>query len=127
MSGLSPDLLSGWIDELEALEHWAALFSSDPLGVGSPSSVEIAGDVYARQDAIGLFTRTGTTSLTLSSALVFRGLEPGVTVAAVGFFDSAFGTTGFLHRSMVPGGAKSYPAGGTFVLPAGEYVVGLDL
>ena len=126
MTGFSDTLRSGWIDQLAAMPHWGALFSADPLGVGTPSSVEVPGGTYARQDTSGLWTRSSVAVLTLNTACIFRGLPPGASVAAVGFFDSAFGSTGFLHRALLPA-AVNFPSGGTWVLPAGEYAAGLDL
>jgi hypothetical protein len=126
MDGISLDLRAEWIDDLAAREHYGALFSADPFGVGTPTSVELAGALYTRQDTTGLWTRSGPALLTLSTAVVWRNLAPGAVVAAVGFMDTAFGAGGLLHRALVdpPG---SYPSGGTFLLPAGEYGVGLDL
>lgn len=126
MSGFSDELLSGWTDQLVARAHFGALFASDPLGTGSPASVEIAGATYSRQDASGLWTRSTARSLTLNAPLVWRSIPPGVSVAAVGFFDTAFGTGGFLHRSMLAA-PVGFPAGGSWVLPAGEYAVGFNL
>lgn len=125
MDGISLELRTEWIDDLEGHEHFGALFFSDPFGVGEPATVEITGGVYSRQEATGLWTRSSPTAITLNTAVVWRALTPGTTVAAVGFMDSAFGTTGLLHRAMLPE-PDHFPAGGTWVLPAGEYVAGLD-
>lgn len=125
MSGIAPGVLSGWIDELYARPHWGALFASDPLAVGNPATVEIAGTLYARQDASGLLTRSGPTSILVNSAVTWLNIEPGTSVVAVGFFDSAFGST-LLHRVMLPEPAD-FPSGGGWILPANEYATGIDI
>ena len=126
MNGFSIEVRTGWMDDMEGRDHFGALFSADPFGVSSPTSVEVGGETYARQDASGLFTRSSPTSITLGTALLWRALQPGTMIAAVGFFDTAFGTTGLLHRALLDE-PISYPSGGSWVLPVGEYVAGLDL
>lgn len=112
-----------WMDEIEALEIWMALFSADPEGSPDPALLEIESGVYTRQES--LWTRTDATHLTLASGLVWRNLPPGAIVAAVGGFDDAF-TGDYLFSGLVLPDPVSYPAGGTYVLPAGEYVLSID-
>lgn len=126
MPGISTALLEQWTDDLQDRPHWGTLFSADPYTVSEPATVELAGATFARQDGSGMFTRSSTTTLTVTTAVIFRGLEPGAVVAAVGFFDDAFASTLLLHRAMLPA-PVDFPSGGTWVLPAGEYVTGFDL
>jgi hypothetical protein len=125
-NGISNGVITGWVDSLFATDHYGALFNNDPFATTPPTSVEIGGSLYARQDAIGAWDRTSFSTMRLNTALVWRNLPPGTVIAAVGFFSSAFGTTGILHRAMldVP---VAFPAGGTWVLPAGEYSAGVDM
>ena len=125
-NGISGPVVSGWIDSLQATAHYGALFSADPFSITPPSSVEVGGALYSRQDATGLWDRIGLSVIRLNTALVWRNLAPGTSIAAVGFMDSPFGTMGMLHRAMLDD-AVSFPAGGTWVLPAGEYSAGIDL
>jgi hypothetical protein len=123
-SSFSIELLTTWMDQLDSTDKFMALFSADPLAVSDPSSVEIIGVTYARQDST--WNRVSPTRLTLAAAVVWRSLPPGAVVAAVGGFNDAFAATGFLFRDMLPT-PITYPSGGSYVLPAGEYDLGFDL
>lgn len=113
-------LTSGWVDELAAKTIFLALFSADPAGSSNPAALEIIGGVYARQDT--LWTRTSPSLLTLNEDAIFRNLPPGAAVAAVGGFDAAF--NGNLLFSDVLAEPLSFPVGGTYIVPAGQYAVG---
>lgn len=120
---INVDILEGWMDEIEAMEKWMAAFFADPHGLSSPASVEVSGDVYARQET--LWTRTGPTVLTLASTVRFRNLPPGAVVGAVGPFDDPFGGL-LVCSALVAPEPISYPAGGTYTVPAGEYEIRID-
>jgi hypothetical protein len=62
---------------------------------------------------------------------MLQGIEPGTTIVGIGAFDDAYGgelvfADLFVDESGNPT-PLSYPSGGTFVLPASEYVIGLDV
>jgi len=119
----STTVLSQWMDDMEAREKWLALVSADPRTATDPLAVEIIGGVYARQ--LGSWTRTGPRALTLDAGVVWRNLVPGTQVAGVAGFDAEFnGTLLFTDMLIEP---MNYPAGGSYVLPANQYVLGLDI
>lgn len=122
-------VIEEWMDGIEDREKHMALFSADPWGVADPTTVEVIGGTYSRQDSLWL--RNDVRSIILDAGVVWRSLVPGTAIAAVGAFDSAFGDV-LLFRSMlldVDGNPdpKVFPAGGTYALSAGEYVVGIDV
>lgn len=118
----APYLVRGWMDEVEAKDKYLALFATDPL-IGNPYAAEIVGGIYSRQ--LSLWTRTSDFAMTLSEGVLWRSLVPGTVVRAVGAFDAAFNGN-LLFRSLF-NEAVEYPAGGTYPLPAGEYVIGIDV
>ena len=120
--GWSASKLQTWVDEIEALDIWMAAFSADPEGAGDPALLEIIGGTYVRQTSA--WTRTSALTLTLASPVIFSGIPPGGVIAAIGGFDDAFAGT-FLFSDLLPD-PESYPSGGTYVLPAGEFVVGFE-
>jgi hypothetical protein len=116
-------LTSGWIDEVVAADKWLSLVAADPFTVGDPLTVEVVGGSLARQQ--GVWVRTSATLLTLDETVVFHGLPPGARVAGVaGFDDDVNGHLLFADLLDTP---QDFPSGGTFVLPAGEYVLGIDV
>ena len=118
----APWVIKGWIDWLEGQDKYLALFASDPL-VGDPLAAEIVGGIYARQDSV--WTRSTDYALTLTEGVLWRSLVPGTVVRAVGAFDAAFNGN-LLFRTLLDAPVE-YPTGGTYPLPAGEYVVGIDV
>ena len=117
-----PYLVKQWMDDVEAADKYLALFASDPL-IGSPYAAEIVGGIYARE--LSEWTRTSDYSMTLAAGIVWRSLVPGTVVRAVGAFDAAFNGN-LLFRTLLDT-AIEYPAGGTYPLPGGEYVIGIDV
>lgn len=125
----SISVIEEWMDSIEDAEKHMALFSADPWSVADPTTVEIIGGTYARQESLWL--RSDVRAITLDAALVWRSLVPGTTVAAVGAFDDPFAGR-LLFRSMHLDESGNpapiaYPSGGTHTLAAGEYVVGIDV
>jgi len=122
----SSEIVSGWMDGIYAKDLYLALFFTDPQTVSDPLSVEVVGGVYSRQ--LGVWTRSAPNVLTLSEAVVFPGLPPGTSLVAVGVFDAAFNGT-FIASDLIPApdSPVSYPSGGTYVLPAGQYILGIDV
>lgn len=118
----APYLVRQWMDQVAAKDKYLALFASDPL-IGNPYAAEIVGGIYARE--LSVWTRTSDFAMTLTEGIVWRSLVPGTVVRAVGAFDASFNGN-LLFRSLLPATIE-YPAGGTYPLPAGEYVIGLDV
>lgn len=117
--GWSTTIRQQRMDAIAALDISMALFSADPMGVSSPATVEVVGQTYARQDSV--WTRTGPTTLTLAQPCIWRSLPPGAVVAAVGAFDDPFQGVLLFADLLTP--QAEFPSGGTYVLPAGEYVL----
>lgn len=125
----SAEVVEGWMDQLEDRPKWLAAFSADPYVGSDPATVEIIGGSYARQES--LWVRSDVRALTLDVAVAFRSLVPGTIIAAVGAFDDAF-SGALLFRSMILDedgnpAPLAFPAGGTHLISAGEYVIGLDI
>lgn len=112
-----------WMDDIEATPKWMAAFSANPEGLALPATVEIDGDVYARQESVWL--RSGPTTLTLAEVVRFRSLPPGAVLAAIGAFDDPFAGTLVFSELILPE-PITYPTGGTYTLPAGEYELRID-
>jgi hypothetical protein len=117
------DLREAWMDDIEAVAKWMTLFSADPDGLAIPTTVEISGDVFARQES--LWTRTGPATLTLAEVVRFRNLPPGTVIAAVGAFDGPLSGTIVFSDPVAPEPLE-YPSGGTFTIPAGEYELRIE-
>jgi hypothetical protein len=122
-------VIERWMDEIEDAPKHMALFSADPWAVADPTTVEVIGGTYARQDSLWL--RSDVRAITLDAGVVWRSLVPGTVVAAVGAFDDPFAGE-LLFRSMLldeDGNPqpRAYPSGGTHTLAAGQYVVGIDV
>lgn len=122
-------VIEEWMDGIDDAEKFMALFSADPWAVADPTTVEVIGGTYSRQESLWL--RNDVRSITLDAGLVWRSLVPGTAIAAVGAFDDAFGDR-LLFRSMLLDedgnpDPKIFPSGGTYALAAGEYVVGIDV
>lgn len=120
---VSPYLVTSWMDDLEARVHYLALMSADPYGVSDPLTVEVLGALYARKAPA--YVRTAYNLLVLDTAVVWNNLAPGTQVAAVAGFNAAF--NGNMLYADVLDVPINYPVGGTYVLPAGEYYVGIDV
>lgn len=116
-------ITGGWMDDIAAMDKWMALVSADPESVGDPLTVEIIGGVYARQEAE--WERTGPRSLLLDSGLVWRSLVPGTVVAGVACFDAEF--NGELIASDLLDEPLVLTAGGNFLLPAGHFMLAIDV
>jgi hypothetical protein len=112
-----------WMNYMEASDKWLSIVSADPLVVADPQTSEVVGGTVARME--GSWTRTSATSMTLNSALTFRGLPAGAHVAGVAGFDAEF--NGNLLFSDLLDEPVDFPNGGTYVVPAGEYVIGIDI
>lgn len=112
--------VTAWINEVYAEAKWMTCVSADPLAVADPLTVELT---TTRQQ--GTWVRTSASSITLTSALLFPGLPAGAHVAGVAAFDVA--VNGNLLFSDLLVVEVDFPNGGTFTLPAGEYVVGIDI
>lgn len=118
----SPQMIELWIDQVEALDKWVALFFSDPLAA-DPLTVEVVGGMYAREQP--LWSRSSPYALTLDEEAVFRSLAPGTSITAIGLMTDAF--SGLLTCRDLLATPRSYPAGGTFRLDAGEWVIGIEV
>lgn len=128
MGRFGPSYVATWMNQIEAADKWMTAFTSDPLLEADPAVVELGGSVV-RQSSI--WSRTATNTLTMTSQLVLRGIEPGTTLVAIGAFDDEYGGelvfSDLLRDDAGNPAPLEFPAGGTFVLPANEYVVGLDV
>ena len=116
-------LIEGWIDDLEARPKWLTIVAADPQATANPYTAEVSGTALVRVS--GTWARTGIGSLTLTSAISFPDLPYGAHVAGVAGFDAATG--GNLLFADLLDEPKDYPSGGTYTLPGGQYVVGIDL
>ena len=121
--------VNAWMTALAATALFATVFTSDPNAASDPLSVEVLGSGYNRVQAS--FSRTGPGLITLDTVLVIPAIPPGATGVWVGFMDAAANghlIASDLIRDPLTGIAtpRSYPAGGTFVIPAGEYTIGID-
>ena len=115
--------ITGWIDDMYAAAKWLSVVSADPHATSSPLTTEIVGEGLTRQASS--WTRTGAGLLTLDTAVVFAGLPAGAHVTGVAGFDAA--TNGNLLFADLLEQPVGFPFGGTYTLPAGEYVIGIDL
>jgi hypothetical protein len=118
----SPATVKTWIDSVDVLSKWVALFFNDPF-TGSPTSMEVLGAGYARQNPA--WTRSSPYSLTLAEGFVFRALVPGTTVRAIGLMTGSLNNSIICRELVTP--VRSYPAGGSFSLDAGEWVLGIQV
>lgn len=109
-----------WMDEVEAKPKWLTVVSADPLAVSNPLAVELA-----TTRVLGTWVRSSTYAMTLTSPLVFPGLPAGTHVAGVAGFDDT--VNGHLLFSDLLDTPVDFPDGGTYTLPAGEYVIGIDI
>src|SRR5690349_18368810 len=105
-----PSIIQGWLDQVEAMDKWVALFFADPLAVSDPLSVEVIGASYARLQPA--WTRSSLGALTLAEEFVFRALTPGTSVAAMALMQGPFGNKVIARELISP--VHSYPEGGTF-------------
>jgi hypothetical protein len=112
-----------WITSLRGLDHYLALVSADPYGVSDPLTVEVLGDLYSREEPV--WARPSPGVLMLDETVYWRNLAPGTRVAGVAGFDAPFnGNLLYADLLDVP---NDYPTGGNFVLPAGEFFLGVDV
>lgn len=123
-----PTYVSAFMDQVALAELHMALFFDDPLATTLPTTYEIGG-LVTRQEST--WERAGYNTLQLTSKVVFDGIEPGTSLVAVGAFDDPFAGE-LVFRELfrdIDGNPepRAFPAGGGFVIPAGEFVVGLDV
>jgi hypothetical protein len=111
-----------WLSALAGATKYYALFSSDPYLAGTPTAVEMTGTGYAR--AIGTESLSGKI-VTVTTALSWPTIPSGSTLSHIGAFDAAFNGN-LLFAGPIPGGPRSYPAGGSLVLNANSYHYGID-
>lgn len=109
-----------WMDTVVADDKWMTLVSADALAVADPLTVELT-----TTRVQGTWFRTSNSLLTLTSPLVFPGLLAGAHVAGVAGFNAA--VNGNLLFSSLLDTPVDFPAGGTYTLPAGQYVLGIDV
>ena len=121
MGSLSSWLLAQWVDDLEASDLWLTLVSDDPEGVSDPLTVEIIGSTLTRHQTT--WSRTPLL-LTTSRSVVFSGIPVGAHVAGLAVFNADF--NGDLLASDLFPEPVDYPAGGTWVLPIGEFAIGFS-
>ena len=119
----APSKVTAWMDDLEAEDIWLSLVSSDPLATASPYTAELVGGTVAR--LASSWTRTSFNLMTLDEPLSFVGLPAGAYLAGVAAFDAA--VNGNLLFADLLDQPLGFPAGGSYTLPAGEYVVGIDV
>lgn len=129
MGQLSAWQLSRWIDELDNVALYATLFTADPNAASDPLTVEVLGSGFSR--VLAYFTRSGASLLTLDQNLVLQGIPPGTTVVWIGFMDAS--SNGHLIASDFTRNPETgetmpwpFPTGGIFIVPAGEFVIGID-
>ena len=109
-----------WMDTVVSDPKWMTLVSADPLGVSDPLTVELTTTRIQ-----GAWSRTSNNSLTLTSALTWTGLLSGAHIAGVAGFDGQ--VNGNLLFSDLLQAPIDLPEGGSFTLPAGQYVLGIDV
>lgn len=123
MGRFAPDRVSGWMDTIQELTLWMGLCFEDAFSVSDPLTVEISSMGYQREPSA--WVRTAGNVLTLDSDVTIHGLAPGDVVASVVGFDSQFNGLMVFGDLLLP--PLTYDSGGTYVLPGGEYVVGIDI
>lgn len=119
-----------WMDQLQGTLLFGTVFTSNPSSATDPLSVEVVGAGFSR--TLASFSRTGTGTLGLDKVLAIPTIPPGSTIVAIGFMDAA--TNGHLVasdfvRDPVSGviSPRAYPTGGTFVVPANQFTIGIDI
>ena len=128
MGRFGPTYVASWMNQIEPLTKWMTAFTADPLLESDPAIVELGGSVVRKSST---WDRTALNTLTMTSQLVLQGIEPGTTLVAIGAFDDEFGGelifSDLIRDADGNPAPLEYPSGGTFVLPANEYVVGIDV
>jgi hypothetical protein len=69
------DLREAWMDDIEAVAKWMTLFSADPDGLAIPTTVEISGDVFARQESLCAFDGPFSGTIVFSDPVAPEPLE----------------------------------------------------
>jgi hypothetical protein len=116
-------VISPWVDQLAGMVHWLALVNADPYGVSDPLTVEVLGDLYDR--IAPTWERSAPNVLMLADTVYWRNLTPGTRVAGVAGFDAPF--NGHMLYADLLDAPIDYPTGGNFILPQGEYFLGVDV
>lgn len=100
-----------------------ALFTADPLVAADPLTVELQGGTYGRPDAV--WSQFNPTGLVNRDDISFQGIPAGAIVTSVGVFDAV--VNGHLIGADNFDSPLSFPTGGSWELPAGEFFLGFDL
>lgn len=100
-----------------------ALFTADPLVAADPLAVEIQGGTYGRPDAA--WTQYNPTGIVNRDDIGFYGIPAGIVVTSVGVFDDV--VNGNLVGADNFDTPLTFPTGGSWQLPAGEFFLGFDL
>jgi hypothetical protein len=123
MSGRFSDfVITGWIDELETMDLFAALCATNPL-VGDPLAAELAGGDYHRQDL--LITREAFNLWSNTELIYWLELPPGTHIAWIAAFDANI--NGHLVAAAPLDDPIDLAAGGAFPLDPGDFAFGLDV
>jgi hypothetical protein len=117
---VSDDLASDWLDLVVDRCTHIGVGSSDPFAVMDPLTVEPAGGVYHR--AAVTWTKYPRL-LRATNALAWPGLPIGTVITWY------LGWDAFANGNLVfacPSPLLSFPSGGGFEVPAGDFFFGID-
>lgn len=128
---MTPNLLARFVGtvgsgvpavQLVDIPMWFAIFSGDALVAPDPLTIEIGAGGYTRPAAA--WTQYSSTGLVCVET-DFHSIPPASHIACVGLFDAEI--NGNLLAADTLDTAVDLPAGGTWVLPDGEFFLGFDL
>lgn len=118
-----------WIDTLEDRTLYMSLFTSDPFSLANPLAAELIGPSVVRQQSI--WERESPFALRLANDVFFSAIPQETTIVAIGAFDKEVNGN-LLFRDLISRNGRTpspeiYSAGGSYVIPAGEMVLGIDV
>lgn len=111
-----------WIAQLAAKQLFLALAMTDPF-IGDPLAAELIGGTYVRQPAS--FALAGAAALELNAPVTFTGIAPNSSIAGVMVMDARY--SGNMESAYVFGVPTYLVDGGKYIVPAGDYTMGLDI
>lgn len=114
-------ITQGWLAEMQAANHWAALMTGDPTVTSDPLSVEQLGGSYFRPQVyfewVGQILRNST-------AMNWLSLPPQSRIVGVAGFDAAY--NGNLVWWCPLDEPLDFPTGGGWGVAAGDLFLGVD-